>query len=307
MSQFQESVRKQLGYLLSLPERTLRSLSALVGGASLLVSETLLPVALRESTFYRILIGDTQRYLVEQVAQVARDLPETAESDTVTADYAQRKLTGAVLETVGLLSVQFSPLWVFAIVGDAAAGSKLFLNRLVGQLKKNGVIPPDAHITELVDVLNVMQTASEKSATVIDTPPLSRADLAKLVNDLKTSYQQMFAKTADLLPRLETVWGQLEQVASQQNISLERLQGILTIEAAEWGRKGVGTAVAITETSTELLGEAILSSYANTLEQVKEQGIAGYVGRYMKPFWETAVSHFQPHTKTWTEEKLSAK
>ncbi len=299
-----DAIRKQLGYLLSLPERTVRSLAALVGGASLLVSETLLPPALRHTTFYRILIGDTQRYLVDRVAQMAQELPETADSATVPADFAQRKVIGAALETAGLLSVQFSPLWIFAIAGDVAAGGQTFLHRLVGQLKKNRVIAPETEIRELTDVLEAMQTASRQSVSVIDAPPLSRAELAKLAEDIKNSYQQMFQKTADLLPRLETLWQQMETVSQREKVSLERVQGILTIDVAEWVKKGAGTAVSFTQTSAELLGETILQSYATTLTHLTQQGVSQYLATYLRPYWQSALQQFHPETTTWTESQL---
>ena len=40
-------------YLVSLPERAIRSAAALVGGTSLLLTETLLPDVVRSTTTYR--------------------------------------------------------------------------------------------------------------------------------------------------------------------------------------------------------------------------------------------------------------
>ena len=88
--------------------------------------------------------------------------------------------------------MRFSPLWVFAIAGDAAGGSKVFLNRLVEHLKENEIIPQEAKATELVDVLEAIQVASSKSATSIDTPPLSRKKLTELADEMKGSYMRVF-------------------------------------------------------------------------------------------------------------------
>ena len=51
-----------------------------------------------------------------------------------------------------------------AIAGDAAAGGTTFLNRLVDQLKQNGVLERDANVSNLTDVLEAMQETSRRSA-----------------------------------------------------------------------------------------------------------------------------------------------
>ena len=52
--------RQGLGYLLSLPERGIRSLAAVAGGTTLLLTETLLPEPVLNSTFFRVTVGDLQ-------------------------------------------------------------------------------------------------------------------------------------------------------------------------------------------------------------------------------------------------------
>ena len=79
-------------YFLSLPERTIRSAAALVGGASLLLTETLLPDVLRESVTYRVTIGDFQRFLITRLAQVQP--AELAFQETMSDAYLSRKVAG---------------------------------------------------------------------------------------------------------------------------------------------------------------------------------------------------------------------
>ena len=107
-------IKRWLVYILSLPERLLRALASVVGGTALVLLETLVPTGFKGMTIYRILIGDGLRFLVERIAGIpSLGLP------VLPADYQRRKFIGSAIEGLGLITVQFSPLWVFAIAADA--------------------------------------------------------------------------------------------------------------------------------------------------------------------------------------------
>lgn len=321
MSSFFDSAYKGLGYLLSLPERTVRSLAAVAGGTTSLLTETLFPDALRGTTLYKAVVGDTQRFVIERVAQVQREaadagataegtVPAGAESvasggdQAPPADFIQRKIAGAALEAAGLLAMHLSPLWVLAIAGDAAAGSGEFLQRLVVQLKRNNVLAPDAQINGLQELLAAVSETSRQSAAAVDTPPLSRDEVSKLATEMTENYKKIFAGVSNLVPRFDTLWQRMESLASRENISLERLGGILTVDVAQWGRMGLGTVVAVGQTSVDLVGEKILASYDRTLDAVAKEGATGYLGRHLRPFVQAAADHFSPARKTWVESLM---
>jgi hypothetical protein len=302
MASFFDTARANLRYVLSLPERTLRSLAAVAGGTSLLLTDTLFPDALRGTSMYRIFVGDTQRFVIDKVAQVQRE--GRADGRPVSDDYVRRKMVGNALEAAGLLAMHFSPLWVFAIAGDAAAGSRAFLHRLVEQLKQNGVIAPEVDPTDLVDLLDAIQAASRRSAVAIDTPPLSRAALAALARELSASYGAMFVQGRRLLPEFETTWARMERLARRENVSVAQLGGIMTVDVARWGKRGIGAVLAVGTTGSALFGEKILASYAETLDQVAAQGISRYLSYSLRPFLKAAAAHFDPDRLTWTEARL---
>lgn len=304
MSGFFDSAFKSLGYLLSLPERSVRSLAAVAGGTTSLLTDTLFPETLRGTTLYRIFVGDAQQFIIQKVAQVQQAQAGETSDEAGGNDYVQRKMIGGALETAGLFAMHFSPLWVFAIAGDAAAGGNVFLDRLTNRLKGNGVIPLDTKITGLTDLLAAIEDTSRRSATAVDTPPLSREELSKLADDMMAGYGQVFSSATNLLPRMESLWQQMEKVADRQNVSIERLSGILTMDVAAWGRKGIGAVLAVGQTSTELFGEKILDSYARTLDTVAEEGVGSYLANRMGPFLQAATGHFSPGRKTWTESLL---
>lgn len=296
--------RTQMDYLISLPERALRALAALVGGASVFLADTLLPDALQGTTIYKILIGDTQRFLIERVAQMELQGQSFILSQDIPEDFVQRKAAGTILEAAGLLAFHFSPMWVFAIAGDASAGSKVFLERLVKQLKEQGVIPEEAAIDDLVDLVEATQTASRVSVKAVDTPPLSREELATLVNDLRSAYGAMFSQFPGLMGNFEGLWKRMERISERENITLAELSGIMTIQAANWGRKSVVTLLAVGKTGSELFGEKILQNYKETLDLVSKHGVKDYLRTYLTPFVEKSLQHFERSRETWIEQKL---
>ncbi|MGD8806230.1 MAG: hypothetical protein PVH65_10285 [Chloroflexota bacterium] len=296
------SSKNPTGYLVSLPERLLRSAAAVVGGTSLLLTETLFPDVVKESTTYRVMVGNLQRFMIERVAQV--DYFPASKKEQVIDGYIGRKMAGNVLEMAGLMTMRFSPVWVFALAGDAAGGSKVFLDRLALNLKQHGVINPESHPQDLVDLLEAIQKASSSSATVVDTPPLSRQQLAELAGELGESYGQMFAGSRSLVSRLNVLQARMEQTAQEEGLSVEEVGGVMALDLASLGRAGLGASAAVGRTGAELFGEKILASYERTLDELNSQGAGAYLNRYLKPFMAAAAAHFDPKKSTWTQEHL---
>jgi hypothetical protein len=299
------SSRKPAGYLVSLPERLLRSAAAVVGGTSLLLTETLFPDVVKESTTYRVMVGSLQRFVIERVAQV--DQFPSSEKEQVIDGYIGRKMAGNVLEVAGLMTMRFSPVWVFALAGDTAGGGKVFLDRLALNLKQHGVIKPESNPQDVVDLLEAIQRASSSSATVVDTPPLSRRQLAELAGELGQSYSQMFAGSRSLMSRLNVLQARMERTARRERLSVEEVGGVMAldlVDLASLGKAGLGTTAAVGRTGAELFGEKILASYERTLDELNSQGAGAYLNRYLKPFLAAAAAHFDPDKSTWTQDHL---
>jgi hypothetical protein len=285
-------------YFLSLPERTIRSAAALLGGASLLLTETLLPDVVRESVTYRVTIGDFQRFLITRLAQVQP--AELAFQEKMSDAYLSRKVVGGSLEAIGLLTMRFSPVWVFAIASDAAGGSKVFLDRLTGQLKDNELIDRDSEPNSLVELLEAVQIASQASAQAIDTPPLSQDELAVVAGDLSAGYGRMFSSSQPLIDRFDAIWQRMEKIALEQDLSLEEISGAMAANVASLGKTGL----AASKTGADLFGEKILDSYGRTLDSIAQEGIGRYLSQSLLPYLEAALGHLDPNKETWTERRL---
>ena len=66
-------------FLLSLPERGVRSLTGLAGGLVRELGEVSTPQTIRRSQLYRNLVDATLRFLIEQVGQVKGVYPDEGE------------------------------------------------------------------------------------------------------------------------------------------------------------------------------------------------------------------------------------
>jgi hypothetical protein len=304
MNTFFDAVRQRLTQVLSLSERAVRSLSAVAVGASTLLTETLFPEALRGTTSYLVTIGLMQQFIIEQVAGMESEVADShGELDD---NYIQRKIAGTALEAAGLLAMRFSPLWVFAVAGDAVGGSKVYLNRLLEHLKENNLVDEKTEVTDLIGVLEAVQHATSLTATAVDMPPLSRGELSALADEMKAGYGEAFELTADLMPQLDDIWEGMEQLTRRENISIERLGGLMTVDAVSWSKKSASLMLAVGQTGVGLFDEKILDSYRKTLTEASEQGVDKYVSDHMQPFLETAKSHFDSDRTTWVERKLGS-
>jgi len=62
------------GYLYSIPERVVRSLSAIVGGTVHELGDVILPARVRRSRLYYAVVESASRFLVEYVGQVESEI-----------------------------------------------------------------------------------------------------------------------------------------------------------------------------------------------------------------------------------------
>ncbi len=290
-------------YFLSLPERFIRSAAAITGGTSLFLTRSLLPDLVRESTTYQVTIGDMQRFLISRIAQV--DSQFSPGIKPVSDDYIYHKMAGNVLELASFMAVRFSPVWAFAIISDVAGGSSSYFERLLQQLKAMEILDQDADLYNIQDILESIQKASSTSARAIDRPPLSQAELGKIVDELRSDYRRLGKSGLNLMPQVEEIQDQMERVSEQEGISQEELGSVMALRASSIVETGRDAAVAVGKTTGELIDEQIFESYARTLNEISKVGLPKYAIDNLEPFIKRAIDHLNPGRTTWTERKLA--
>lgn len=272
----------------SATERTVRAASAVTVGVTTFLSKTVLPETARQTQIYKYTLGMFQRFVMEKVAQM--EVETTDSTYPITDDYIPRKTVGTAVEMAGIFTVGFSPLWIFAILSDGAAGGRVYFDRLVDQLKADGLVAEDQTFERLDELFAAVQGATDSSAKAIDLPPLSTRDFSSFATDIRTTYGGLIEQSGTLMPQLDSLWAGMQRLAQRENLSLGRLADYMTMDAL--GR-GAGMAWAAGKTGLELFDETILESYRQTLAEMNEQGIDGYFSQHMAPFWEKAREFYR--------------
>jgi hypothetical protein len=288
------------GYTLSLPERLARSLTAALGGATKILTDTLIPEPLRKTSTFTALVGNAQRFIIEQVAEVQGVYAKEDTTD-LPDNYIPRKIAGNVMEAAGMFSVHLSPLWVFAIATDVAEGSKAYLNRLVGELKENNVISQETDVKELDELLEAIGQAGKQSAKVFDAPPVNLDQIKELRRQITHGYKNVFKEAGDLVPRIDTLWGKMESLAKRDGVAVESIVGLMTLDLNRVAGKALGAAFAVGNVTTDLLEEAVFRSYGETIDRIQRVGAVACIEEATRPFVEAIAAHMSADKQTWTE------
>jgi len=283
------TLKKALVYALSLPERALRSTAAALGGVSKLMTDTLLPKSVRGLSFYRYFVGNTQKFLIESIGEV-----RSGEGKSLPSDYLPRKIVGNIADAAGIFAFHFSPVWFFALVGDAATGTQGYLRRVTAELEKDGAIPAGTTIDSVDRLLEALARASASSAMPIDTPPLSKADLLALKEEISSSYAALYRRSADALPSLDSLWDGLMEIRRREKLPLLKVSGAMAFAATKAAGKATGG----------LFYEKILLSYAESISEVRATGFVPFFSGAAKPYLDAVAGAFSVSKKTLIERWL---
>jgi hypothetical protein len=282
MADIQGKSSLRIGYFLSLPERTIRVLAALVGGLIYETLEILLPGWLRRTRLYRAIVAGALRIVVELVGGVSGVIS----TDELNAqELAMRKAAGTGIEFVGLLTLGWSPLWLFAVVTDLTGGTRFYLRALVAELKRDGALPVDAEISSIEQLLDTLEESSDLVAESLDMPPLN-------IDDLRSSWQEVTHHTSELpdAEHMASIFKEMQQVSERENCSLQEVSALLAAGAIRAGIQ---------------VGQLhIFDYYQDALHMIRNEGLQVYIRRVTHPYLAVARRHYDPRSITNTERLL---
>ncbi|MCX6610491.1 MAG: hypothetical protein NTW74_06520, partial [Acidobacteria bacterium] len=244
-------MKKPARYLLSLPERSLRALTALSAGLLREGGEITLPPSFRGTRLYQSIVDQTLRFLIEKVGKVegayesASELPE---------DFLVRRTAGNGIDLLSLAVFHASPVWVLAGMADlSGAGGKL-LGEIASTLEKEGWLTGAESVRSVTDLLDGLERGSGHLAENFNTPPLNRAALMKEWESLK--------KVVADREKVEADWEQLKSIAAAQKKPLMEVSTAVALNTLRCGRK--------------MWADPILEHYSKTLSEMSEMGFTAY-------------------------------
>jgi hypothetical protein len=271
-------------YVVSLPERIVRSVAGLVGGTVHETAQLLLPRLIRRSRLYEVSAKNLLRILVEGVGAVEGG--STVEAAAAPGELALRKGAGNVVELGSILAFGFSPLWLLAGASDITHGSRVYLQALLVELKAAGVVAENADIGSVDDLLGALEGTSGRAAGLIDMPPLE-------LEELRTSLQELQEGASDLPTQeeLAQVYEGLRRQAAREQRSLLEVSS------------GIGLAFLLS--AQNLSRTHLIAPYQEDWKPLRNEGFAGYATRVGRPYAVAVIGHFDPERDTYTERYVT--
>jgi len=277
-------VRIHTDFLLSLPERLVRSLVALLGGAVHETASLVLPRFVRRSRLYEATAKNALRIAIELVGGVAGST--TAEGEVVPARrIAMRKGAGNAVELGSIVAFGFSPLWLLAGTSDVLRGTRVYLDELVVELKSAGVLAQESRFESVDDLLAALEGASGSTARLIDIPPLAVSELRQTLTELREDAESL--PTPDELARL---FAGLRAEAARER------QSLLAVST------GVGLAFVVSAKNVGSRHVAV--PYQEDWQPLRDEGFAAFFRRVSGPYGRAVASHFDPDRASLTERGL---
>ena len=301
-----EQVYKYLMFGLSLPERTIRSTAAMVGGAIHESASLLVPQAFQDSKTYQTFVRQMLDLLNEDVGGVGKDVPGDDDSSEVES-YVAKKAVSTFVDLAGMATLHVSPMTILAIVCDVAYGSKTYLNELADELKREGVIAQDSTISNAAQLLEAVAVASSDSADALDMPPVS-------VDGLSETIQRTTANIAEIDPtklipqaEAEQLWADMKAMADRENVNVFEISSAMTmytLEHVNTVSKGALTTIRVTG---DLVDRHLFDHYRQSLQDIADRGIYAMLADSSQPYLDAVWFNFSSDRPTLTEDIVTGK
>jgi hypothetical protein len=292
-------------YLLSLPERLVRSALGLGAGVAREVGEVTLPDGIRRSQLYQNLVDTTLRYLIEQIG--GAEGVYSAEA-ALPDRFLARRTAGNAIEVLGIVAFRASPVWVLAALADLCGMGRHLIPEMADALKAQGLLEKDAQFATVDQMLDGLERTSSRLAATINTPPLDVAGLRKEWEAIREEARGLPPASLPSRDTISNMWAQLKAESARQDKSVFETSSLMAVSAARSLPEGVrwlsaSARVGATRTG-QIVAGAMLDHYRQTLSEIQEVGYLAYAGRQLRPYLRAAVGQFSPQRRTLTQHLL---
>ena len=292
-------------YILSLPERVVRSVSALAGGLIREIGNATVPAAVRHTSLYRNMVELTLQYLIEQVGQVEGVYPKAEE---LAHDFLLRRAAGHGVGWVGMLAFRASPVWVTAALADLSGTGRHLIREIGETLRQEGLLDGDTRFETVDQLLDGLEGCSERMTQVFTAPPLRVSELRAEWHALRDEVRKMPAPHLPSGAVLQEFWGKLRAEAAAQDKPVMVLAGGMAVSAVSrvpanllW--LGTASVWGVHRTS-ELVAGALLNHYFDLLREIRAEGFGAWWAREFRPYLRAAAGQFSRDRESSTERLL---
>ena len=293
-------------YALSLPERYVRGLSALLGGIFKETTDILVPGVVKDTTSYNIFVGNILRFTVENVGGVKG----VYDDEGLEGEFATRKLIGNTIEGVGIATIHLSPLWFFAFFADSVKGGQAYLERLHEEMLENGYIDSETSAESFTTLFEGLERTTTSFAQNIDTPPLTKDEILSNIEEIRDSISDLLSNSGSIasgtVTEMSNVLQDFMNTATDEGQSLLELGGLLTLQTTNRVKQLRGLTVSAPNVAGKMLYENILGYYSDTLTEIHERGYANVASETIQPYGQAILDQFSTEKITWTERLFNS-
>jgi hypothetical protein len=292
-------------YLLSLPERVLRSVSALAAGLIREIGNVTLPKRIRRTRLYQTMVESTLRFLIEQVGEVEGAYP--AEGKLAERFLLQRTV-GDGIDLAGVVAFHASPVWVLAALADISGAGRQLMGEITNSLKQEGLLDRDRNFENVDQVLDGLERTAGQLAFSIRFPPLDIAGLRKEWQALKEAARTIPPPSRPSPDLVRAQWEHLKLEAAGQHRSVFELSSLVALSTVRavpenllWLSRCAGSAARRTG---QFFAAGLLDHYRATLSEIRETGYLAYWKREFRPYLRAAAGQFSASHQSLTERLL---
>jgi hypothetical protein len=292
-------------YLLSLPERVLRSALGLSAGLLREVGEVAVPRGVRRSHLYRNLVDVTLRYIIERVGGTKGVYPA---AEPQTDDFLARRGAGHAIELLGIAAFRLSPVWVLAALADLSGLGRRLIPEIAAALQAEGLLDRGARFESVDQLLDGLERTSARLAETFNTPPLDVASLRQEWTAIRSAAARQRPVALPPPRAISDRWEEIKEESARQGRSIFETSSVLAVATirglpatARW--LSASTRVGARHTG-KLLSGAILDYYGQTLSELREVGYLTYAKRQLSPYVRACVEQFSPQRRTLTQRLL---
>ena len=292
-------------YAASLPERVVRSASALTAGTVREIALVALPIGFRRGRLYRNLVDVTLQFLVENVGGVQSAQPS---ENKLSEDFLLRRTAGNGIELMGVIAFRASPVWVLAALADISGFGRSLIPEIAASLREEGLLAPDSSVATMEQLLEGLERSSAQLAETVNAPPLDIATLRQEWGKLSAEVRRLPAPQMPTAESVRALWRDLNATAEREQRSVFEVSSLLAVAAVnelpERARALSKTAGIVLRHGGNALSAPLLEHYRQSLAEVSATGFLSYGARQLKPYAQAALGAFSPQRVTLTDQLL---
>jgi hypothetical protein len=292
-------------FLLSLPERVVRSASALAAGLVREIGNVTLPAKLRRTRLYQTMVESTLRFLIEQVGQVEGAYPAEGK---LAANFLLQRTVGDGIDLAGMVAFHASPVWVLAALADISGTGRQLMEEITASLKDGGLLERETNFESVDQMLDGLERTAGQLATFLRFPPLDVPNLRKEWRALQEAARTIPPRNLPSADLLRAQWESLREEAARQHRSVFEISSMMTLSAARalpenllWLSRCARTA---TVRTGQILAESLFEHYRMTLAEIHQTGYLNYWIREFRPYLRAAAQQFSSAHQSLTERLL---